>query len=130
MTEELTLYQKEIQLTLELLQDVAREGKGRVLDPVSVRHVVTYVQSLSQAVRFLETALAGAENMISAYVNEYGSELFDTLIDEMAPEVEAEVISNADQETDKPSEDDGVDSQGEGEESRPVSEDVPAPDTI
>ena len=67
----------------------------------------------------------GMENMLAAYMNEYGKELFDTLTAELDI-VEGEVIDDESEETEGSSDEiAGMVASDDGFDSEPLSEDLP-----
>ena len=74
-----TNWQQQVELTLQLLFQAAQGYKGRVLDRDAVRHVCSFVQNTSKQIEALQVAMLGADQLLVAYTEKYGSELLDEL---------------------------------------------------
>lgn len=97
-------YQKQVELTLNDLFSAARKWSGKVLNKEQVRQVCSYIQNMDRALQQRDLALAGADNLLAAYTNEYGSELLDALIASAQEEVEGYVegeVAEEDRRTDE-----------------------------
>jgi len=114
-TEYTSEFQKKVIASVELLWTAAQNNKGRGFNAEQINHIAGYLNSLSVGLMQHEQAKIGYENMIEAYTNKYGDELFRELT-----VIEGEVV-NADEETDGSSSDAGLDAQ----EERDVEESVP-----
>lgn len=110
---------KAITATIQTLMNAANANHGRVLDAPSVQNVCRYIMAMEAASNELFVRTTQAENMLNAYMNEYGDELFDQL----APGewfgqevVDGEVVDEDEATHGLVYENVGVDAQVEGEE--------------
>jgi hypothetical protein len=92
-------YQEAAKKTLDAFFDAARWSKGKVLDSTGVRHVAAYIQNITRALEQQQIMLLGADNMLAAYVNEYGEQLMKELLAEDIEVVEGEVVDDEEQAT-------------------------------
>ena len=91
-------YQAAVKQTIELMFNAARGRKGRVLDWQAVQHVCNYINNLIRIVEQTQVALMGADNMLAAYVEEYGDDLLNTLIADAQEVVEGEIVDDENEE--------------------------------
>lgn len=94
--------------TLQLLNESASKFHGRTLDPMAVRYLASYIQNL-------QLMLLGADNLLAAYVNEYGDELLLELAGEGEEFLEG-IIVEGEKENGLDNETVGLDAQAEEEE--------------
>ncbi len=73
-------YQQAVKNTLEDFFSAANAFKGQVLDKTKVRQIATYINNLVRRIEQDQIALMGADNLLAAYIEEYGSGLMDTLL--------------------------------------------------
>lgn len=108
-------------MTIPRIFDQANNNHGMTLTPLQVREVAGTLMNIAKDLQILQQSISGAEYIMSAYIEEYGDELYNELVEA----VEAEVVddeSEDSEETGQASETDGLDSPPEREESGPVSE--------
>ena len=94
MVEQQTMneFQLEVNYQIELFWQAAQGKRGRVMGTREVMLVATYISGLTEAVISLENQVASIQNMLAAYVNEYGEDLFNTLTN--APIIEGEIVDD------------------------------------
>ncbi len=95
MEHETVSYREETISVLEDLFDAAVGSRGQVLDQRKVRMVASYIQNLTQGIEVKDIMIVGCDNMLAAYMNEYGEELYETLLEV----IEGEVVVNGNDET-------------------------------
>ena len=102
MDNETLSYREETIQTLNDLFDAATAARGQVLDQRKVRMVASYINNLTQGIEVKDIMITGCDNMLAAYMNEYGEQLYETLLEEVEAEVafeDAEVVVNGDDDT-------------------------------
>jgi hypothetical protein len=100
---------------VKLIMDSANQGHGRELDAMQVQEVARYIMAMEAASNEFYVRAMTAENMVNAYMNEYGDPLFDELMTDGF--IEAEVVGDdITEETGLSGENDGLDTQAEEEE--------------
>jgi hypothetical protein len=97
-SEKLNEFQQEVNTAIELFWQAAQAKHGRVLGEHEVRLVAAYISGLTEGVMQLENQVGLLSNMLAAYKNEYGEDLFNTLTSE--PQVvEGEIIKDGETDT-------------------------------
>jgi hypothetical protein len=81
-----------------------------MLAPLEVRAIVIMIQQMDAQLGAAYTAIAGADDILQAYIAEYGDELFEKLRAEAENVVEAEVVDGVDETSDQA----GLDSEEPG----------------
>ena len=109
--------------TIELLLKSADQNHGISLTPLQVRSIATFLVWLDAAAGNATRLADSTNNMLAAYMNEFGSELMDTLIADAEEEniVEGVVIDDESKEAEGPSSETArLDAQNEGFNSEPI----------
>ena len=102
----------------------ADQNHGISLTPLQVRSIATFLVWLDSAAGNATRLADSTNNMLAAYMNEFGSELMDTLIADAEEEniVEGVVIDDKSEETKRQSDETAkLDAQNEGFNSEPLS---------
>jgi len=81
-------FQQEVNDSMEQCWAAAQSGRGRVLGQREVFLMAAYISGITEALMGLENRVNSNVNMLAAYMEEYGQDLFDTL----TADVEAEVV--------------------------------------
>ncbi len=96
-----------------MLMSAAENGKGVSLTPSACRQVANTLVEQSRAGQELLNILMPTDNMLKAYVNEYGDELLNELLEDGGV-VEGELVNDEEtEETGLAGENDGLDSSEE-----------------
>lgn len=107
--------------TVTLMIESANSGRGRTLTNEQLKQVLGAWENLLAEAAMMRTQLEGMDIILDAYLAEFGNELLERVVEESV--ITGEPV-NAIQESDQPSEVNGVDSPPEREESEPVPETV------
>ena len=124
--EQITDFQQEVLLSVELLWTAAQNQKGRGFTPQQINHIAGYLNSLSVALMQHEKAKLAYDVMLNAYVAQHGREIFDKISGntQVVDAVVEGVVEDAVEEITTPSEGDGLDSSSQREESGTLPEET------
>jgi hypothetical protein len=112
--ERLNEFQQEVNNAIELFWQAAQAKRGRVMGEREVRLVAAYISGLAEGIMQLENQVAFLSNMLAAYKNEFGADLFNTLIEQSV--VEGEIVDQANVELETNSSEGEVIDEDEGQE--------------